>query len=225
MNSETPQDPRRCGAKNGQGQPCRNYPVPGARRCKFHGGASLAGPSHPSFKHGRYSKFLPERLRDRMAAAMADPDLLNLSAEVALIDVRVQELLEKLDTGEAPRLWSELGTITDRLERAERARDAQAFAKLLDELVETIRRGSAAAAAWSEVANLLDRRRKIVDAEGKRQARMKAFVKVDEAMAVIAVVADSVNRHVIDPVARRAISEDLAAVVNRPAAAESDDEG
>ena len=38
--------PKRCGAKTRKGQPCRAKPLPGKRRCKFHGGMST-GPKTP----------------------------------------------------------------------------------------------------------------------------------------------------------------------------------
>ncbi|MTJ05051.1 MAG: hypothetical protein FH759_10220 [Sediminimonas qiaohouensis] len=37
---------RRCGAKTRKGKPCRAKPLPGKRRCKFHGGMST-GPRPP----------------------------------------------------------------------------------------------------------------------------------------------------------------------------------
>jgi len=37
---------RRCGAKTRKGKPCRAKPLPGRRRCKFHGGMST-GPKTP----------------------------------------------------------------------------------------------------------------------------------------------------------------------------------
>lgn len=41
--------PKRCGAKTRKGTPCRAKPLPGKRRCKFHGGMST-GPKTPEGK-------------------------------------------------------------------------------------------------------------------------------------------------------------------------------
>ncbi|WP_354540881.1 HGGxSTG domain-containing protein [Roseovarius sp. MBR-6] len=38
--------PKRCGAETRKGTPCRAKPLPGKRRCKFHGGMST-GPRTP----------------------------------------------------------------------------------------------------------------------------------------------------------------------------------
>lgn len=62
-------------------------------RCRIHGGASLGGIASPTFKTGRYSKVLPEALRYRYEVARDDEDLLSLRDEIALLDLRITELL------------------------------------------------------------------------------------------------------------------------------------
>jgi hypothetical protein len=51
----------RCGARNRRGQPCGRFPVPGRRRCRFHGGHAKRGADSPNFVHGRRSR-LPDLL-------------------------------------------------------------------------------------------------------------------------------------------------------------------
>ena len=48
MSDEQPATPsdQRCGARTRKGSPCRSKPLPGKRRCKFHGGMST-GPKTP----------------------------------------------------------------------------------------------------------------------------------------------------------------------------------
>lgn len=53
----------RCGARKKRTNPpefCRKYPIDGKTRCRDHGGASLAGPDHPSYRHGFYAKGGPQ---------------------------------------------------------------------------------------------------------------------------------------------------------------------
>jgi len=69
-NQEKPHIRKRCGAKNRQGNPCRNWGMPNGR-CRFHGGKSTGprteegktriGASH--LKHGRYTKEAIEQRR------------------------------------------------------------------------------------------------------------------------------------------------------------------
>ena len=47
-----------CGAMTRDGVPCKNAPLIGGsgQRCKYHGGMSLSGSSHPNWKHGKCTK-------------------------------------------------------------------------------------------------------------------------------------------------------------------------
>lgn len=45
-----------CGARTRAGTPCKRVARQPQGRCKLHGGASLYGPAHPNWKHGRRSK-------------------------------------------------------------------------------------------------------------------------------------------------------------------------
>jgi hypothetical protein len=50
----------------------------------MHGGASPKGEDHPSFKHGRYSQFMSDRMKDKVAA-FADADPLDITGEITLL--------------------------------------------------------------------------------------------------------------------------------------------
>jgi hypothetical protein len=47
-----------CGAKTRAGTPCKRLARRPQGRCRLHGGCSLIGVAHPSYKHGRRSKYL-----------------------------------------------------------------------------------------------------------------------------------------------------------------------
>jgi hypothetical protein len=49
-----------CGAKTRSGEPCKNHPAPGKKRCRRHGGASTGAPKGNSnnTRHGFYSDAL-----------------------------------------------------------------------------------------------------------------------------------------------------------------------
>lgn len=63
----------------------------------MHGGSTPRGMALPQTKHGRYSKDLPTRLLSRYEEAVSDPELLNLSAEIALIDAMTRDVMESLE--------------------------------------------------------------------------------------------------------------------------------
>ena len=80
----------------------------------YTGGKTPAGAASPQFKMGRYSKQLPARLAARYQEAQADPELISLHDEHALVDVRVNELLEQVES-DPGAIWADvLGLIEQR---------------------------------------------------------------------------------------------------------------
>jgi hypothetical protein len=72
-------------------------------RCKWHGGANHpGGPSHPNWKGGRWSKFLPKGIRERFQEAMEDPELLRIRQDMALLDAIITGHQAKLKDGRLP---------------------------------------------------------------------------------------------------------------------------
>jgi hypothetical protein len=103
-----------CGAKTRAGGVCQARPYPNGR-CHVHGGATPAGIASPHYKDGRRSRYLknlPKELGAGYRAALADPELLSLREEAALLTVRIMWLLNRLkDTPPGPdygAVWTEL---------------------------------------------------------------------------------------------------------------------
>lgn len=110
-----------CAAKSKQsGQQCKNKAVDGKKVCRFHGGLSPGAP----IKHGRYSKYAPEKLRDKIEAFKED-DPLSLIDELATQRALMADYLERLQLlpGSIPaddiyRLMSwmnDIGAMVDRM--------------------------------------------------------------------------------------------------------------
>lgn len=90
---------QRCGARLRRSNPprhCQQFPIKGRRRCRLHGGLTPTGTASPHWKHGRHSKALPKNLEALYEAFRQDPDLVTLSDETALVDVRIGMQLEQL---------------------------------------------------------------------------------------------------------------------------------
>lgn len=107
-----------CGAKKKRGRGvCSSTLLYPNGRCRVHGGATPAGPASVHFKHGRHSKLLKDikGLNAHYERALADPDLLNLDAEIALIDARIGQLLEKVKAPNASvdGIWPQLDALIE----------------------------------------------------------------------------------------------------------------
>lgn len=99
----TPMTPRPvCGAKKRNGVACKRLPSVGRRRCKYHGGATLsAGPGHPTWKHGRYSKAFG-RFADAVDQAIDDPNLIDIRRGVAGALIALEQSGERLTALDTP---------------------------------------------------------------------------------------------------------------------------
>jgi hypothetical protein len=182
-------------------------------RCRFHGGMSLAGPAAPNFKTGRYSKYLPAKLLEQYHAAIADETLLELRHEIALVDVRIGEILGKVDTGESGHVWHDLREALRAFVDALSRRDAQRMREPLQRMQDLVSRGAAEYSAWDDVVELLEQRRKLVESERKRLVEMQQMMTNEQAMVLLAVVVDTIRKHVTDRQALAAISADITRLV------------
>lgn len=120
MPSSETQAKRICGAKNKPGAKhpyCQSNKLGPAGRCRMHNGFAAVGPAAANFKHGRHSVLLKDikGLGEHYERALADPDLLNLDAEIALVDARIGSMLEKV---KGPRasvdgIWPQLDALIE----------------------------------------------------------------------------------------------------------------
>ena len=203
-----------CTAKTRSGGRCKNNAINGTSKCRMHGGSSLAGIASPTFKTGRYSKHLPSHLAARYGEVLDDPELMALRDEVALIGTRQTELLDRLESGLSPRRWAAAQVAFNDLMTAIGEKDneaGQAAVRALGMALDTtVHEG----AIWDEVVALGEQRRKLVESEQKRLLAAQQLISVEQGMALIARLTESVRRHVSDPSILAAIAADLRAVVN-----------
>lgn len=205
-----------CGAKTRSGKPCQSLPVLGGNgRCRMHNGHAAKGVANPAFKTGKYSKYMPARLLDRYHDAVADPALLELDHEIALVDARVADLLTRVDTGDAAKNWKQAREINDTIQEALLNENYGAVAvacTMLDRLIQPALNDYE---AWNQLSALLDQRRKLVESQRKRMIEQQQFVTVEQALLLVTAMVDSVKRNVKDRDALQAISMDVAKLTNR----------
>jgi hypothetical protein len=178
-------------------------------RCRIHGGKSLGGMASPTLVTGRHSKYLPARMLSRYQEALSDSELLALRDEISLIDARLTDVLGRVDTGESGRIWSALQKAWRDYRRAKPADKLTAEMAVAD----LISDGVSDAEAWAEVREIIDQRARLVANERQRLVQLQQMVTVEQAMMLLAAVADTVRRHVSDRDALAAISADLGRLV------------
>jgi hypothetical protein len=198
-----------CSARSKRtGQQCQRQAMEGRTVCYHHGGKTPVGLAAPNYQTGRYSRYLPARLLERYHEAASDPQLLELQAEIALIDARLGELLGRVDTGESGRRWRRAqAAAADYRAALKRGEDVDAAR---DALFAAILAGVQDEAAWADIHATIEQRRKLAESERKRLVETNQTITVERAMLIIAGLTDIIRRHVPDPQQRAAIAADLS---------------
>ncbi len=206
-----------CGARTKHdGTPCARSPVRGRTRCRLHGGKTLVGPASPHFRTGRYSAYLPERLRARYEQAEGDAELLSLKSEVALTDACLIDLLARVDTGESGQRWANLKKAHEEFKVSRLARDVPKMNVALAKIEALLDSAVQDHTAWGEIGTLIEQRRKLTESEAKRLITLQQMLTTEEAMALAYRLVDIVTRHVTDKHVLRDIVVDLTALVEQP---------
>lgn len=208
-----------CGARtrkrdeHGNPIPCRNAPVEGRTRCRMHGGTQPVGIASPNYKHGRYSEAMPRRLNDTYERVRTDPDILNLSEQFYLLETRLQDTLKRSDLGEAGRLWLETRKQWGAFKRARDSGDVPGMTDAIAMLDRLIGKGAGEAAAWGEIADLIERQRRVVETESRRREKMHEMVTTDRLQLLLTRLTNVIRETVHEPEARRALAAEIRNIV------------
>jgi hypothetical protein len=202
----------KCGAKNRQGEPCQRWPLAGRNRCGLHGGKTPAGPACANYRTGRYSAYVPERLRERYEAAEHDAELLSLRGEIALTDARLIDLLARVNTGESGQLWAQLKKAHEAFKVYRLARDVPKMNVALAKVEAVIEGAMQDHAAWAEIGDLIEQRRRLTESESKRLVTLEQTLTAEQAMTLAHRVIDIVTRHVTDRQTMSAIVVEMRAL-------------
>ena len=197
------------------GERCRKHSSKGLNVCAMHGGKSLRGVDSMTFKTGRYSKYLPDRLVERYEEALNDVELMRLDDEIALVDAKLQDVLEQLPAeSEGPGARQQLRDAHQRLEQAIAREDANATHAGVVMLGEAIASGRDECAAWGMILELIEQRRKLVDTERRRMLDEDQFISVERLMILVAALTDIIRRNVASREERAAVSNEIRCLVS-----------
>jgi len=179
----------------------------------MHGGKTPNGYALPQTKHGRYSKYLPARLADKYREAASDPDLLNLSSEIALIDSRIAEQLGRVAGDAIGHIWAEIRRVSKELSLAVQAQDAEWMQKLFRELDELSRQGNADYRGWQDILELIEQRRRLVESERKRRVEMQHNITAERAVLLVSAIVGIIRDNVQDRTILAAIQHDVGKLI------------
>jgi hypothetical protein len=195
---------------------CSRFHKRGARRCRRHGANAVSGPEHPQFRHGRYSKDLPTRLAQDYYDSLRDPDLLNLSEEVALTNARIAEQLRRVDSGETGEHWKRLRRTVREIRRAIRAKDTDQYNYLVGVMLRNVEEGAADWLRWEDITRLQHHKKNLAETERKINLDKEQMIEKDRVTLLIGAFAQIATRYVKDPDDRRAIGAEIRGLLGQP---------
>lgn len=177
---------------------CGNAAVPGYTLCKHHGGPVPSRNFYGTgpMTNGNGSSFPLMRLAAKYNQQTRDGVLLSNRAAIDVIDMRIKQLLERVDVNEAPdrvaklyKLWMEYkntepGTTDHLLARKE-----------LDETFEKVYHDYA---AWNQIFEALDLRGKSVEREVNALTKIRAVMTAEDGYQLSAKLLAAVIRVIGD---------------------------
>ena len=212
----TPSGALRCQQykNDGSGQ-CGSPAVSGYHNCKWHGGKTkrqvtreMSRRDKSAIAEGRYHKNMPKEIVNSYARSLADPDLLNLTNEIALIDSRTSELIETLKDVPSP----DYPALLKRLDKLIRDCDDEYLLSELETLREGFAGGHARDSAWDKITDAIKTRVTIADAERKRRSDMQGYLTSKQVMQLAGQLIDMATQRITDADSMRAFAKDIKRV-------------
>jgi hypothetical protein len=214
-----------CGARTKHdGTPCERSPIRGRTRCLLHGGKTLVGTASAPYRNGRYSRYVPHKLKEHYERAESDAELLSLRSEVALTDARLAELLSRVHTGESGQLWTDLKRAHQEFKVAKRSQDDVRMQITLTRVEYLIDSAVQDHAAWAEIGELIEQRRRLTESEAKRLVSLQQMLSKEEALLLVHRLIDILTERIPDKRILSGIIVDLQQFTGPPHALPADAE-
>ena len=191
------------------GDRCKQPVKRGSTKCHYHGGATPSGIASPHFKTGRHSKHLPTRLLGEYEKLLSQgSELMPLYPDIALLDTRVGELLQRIETDLSGESWEEARKSYADLKNAVSLNDSGKFQKSMIDLGEALN-NTDSQNSWDDIRAIIQERRGLVDTETKRAKAAQESITLDRIMLVMSAVLDIIKQHVTDANTLQHIAADI----------------
>lgn len=201
---------------------CKAYPMKGREKCRVHGGKALRGINHPQYKGVGYSKHLPTRLLEQFVLAVDNPNVLDGTEDIALLQTRLQDLLGRIENENwGIGLWDNLLKSFNKFQKAKidatntgSTRAVRKMDQHLKEIEKVINRGSYEAKIWQEILSIQERMRRIRDTEMKRRKEAAEIITADQFRTFLGFIMNAITTRVSDEKERGALLNDIEGLFN-----------
>ena len=192
---------------------CAQHSIKENGRCRLHGGNTPTGKEHGAFKHGKYSKSLPDSTREKYESAREDDTLTTLREEIAVVESRIHLTLEELETEDSADLWAELENEVNELKAARDAQDAVTVARKIERVRELVEVGADERSKWREVMSLFEHKRRLMESERRREKALQAYVPIEDWKVQVQALNEVLREHIDDRKKLQALLRDLESVL------------
>lgn len=138
------------------------------------------------------------------ADSLEEPEQLALRNEIALSDARIQDLLNRVDTGESGELWKAARLTYLEAKKQQRHADSQnpekkrAFWDAFDNLGPLLDEGVSDYQAWEAVQKAVEQRRQLASTETARLKVAQEAITHEKGMALVKALINCIRRNVTD---------------------------
>ena len=196
---------------------CSRTPTSGRVRCAVCDKKRKKEPiqSLPDARRGVITTAIPSRLRRKFESAFNDPDLLDQSEIIALLNVRIADLLERVDTGESGDNWRQILKTFEEFQYAINTQDVEATNKSMNSLESLISTGVGDYQAWDEIYKVTELLRKVKADENALILKKGAMITAEEQMSIIYYMLGIITKHVRDRDALDRIKNDVLKLMDK----------
>ncbi len=182
-----PGRPRCIAWSSRNGRQCEQSPLKGKTICRSHGGAANnVGRHNPNYKHGKYIKALSgHSWAARYVEHLDDPDRLSLTDEIALMRVRIEEILSQIDTTATLDVLERLESEAIILLKAVSDGDSAAIHTHTNAIYNMIVAARKSRSAEEQLDRHFDRTANLVTREAQRQAKNEELFTISTVIGMV----------------------------------------
>jgi hypothetical protein len=159
---------------------------------------------------------LPSRVSARYEAALADPTLLSLRDDIALLQAMVADIMAKTQDGEAQVDVDRVLRAVEQIAADSISLDHAGIVTELGKLRQLIVRCRSERAAMRAARELIREKAKLIAQESRLLADREAYVSVEQFLLTMRAIGAAVRQLVDDPEILRRIDGEVRRLVDRP---------
>ena len=178
-------------------EPCTQSPKDNGR-CRLHGGDTPKGSANPNFKHGRYSRYLPQNIAENYEQFLTDPQLISLRDEIAVAKSRSVDLMSQLNQRETVQDFEELSIRWAQFRQAMARGDRPAVNEAMRDIDNMLTTGAENFRLWNEITKSFELTRRLQQTEARMMNDMRLTITVESGIAFAMAILDIVRQHLTD---------------------------